>query len=342
MTEEGTIGEKSSWSLPWLQYVWNFWVQARTLSMVTLKLVGTCIRCVSLLNQGAGPGRFRNTIIVPFFLADNQTKTLTPFRWAQISSPSCSPLVGNCTRYKYDCMRRRCLVEGLVFQSLPLEFTSPSNSDIQVPIHRHLLMQRSCTRDQSQVYSPLLSDLKYLSFTELNEEVSRALIDLGITKNDTLSHSCMVCSHLPLLSLFEPNSVGIYTNASQICHLRWWSESNYSWQHTFKFTSCHSSFQPHANLIASVDAVDTVTMISSLAIISPTKRTSSFINPLAHVLECMYLRGILFKLYFSVSNSNNRLWTGFAFNYSPTSFVFQAFRQWERLLSLGKCLELSV
>ena len=69
---------------------------------------------------------------------------------------------------------------------------------------------------------------------------------------------------------------------------------------------------------------------------------SSFINPLAHVLECIYVHGILFKLYCSVFNSNNRLWTGFTFNYSLTSFVFQAFRQWERLLSLGKCLELSV
>ena len=161
------------------------------------------------------------------------------------------------------CLRPLVLVQVWLYElSIPCRGTGfLSLHPLQTQIYRLYIDACSCRAHVllgiSHKSTPpcSVSDLRYLSFTELNEaisEVSRALIDLGITKNDTLSHSCMVCSHfklLPLLSLFEPNSVGIFTNASQICHLRWWSESNYSWQHTFKFTSCHASFQPHANLM---------------------------------------------------------------------------------------------
>ena len=96
-----------------------------------------------------------------------------------------------------------------------------------------------------------VSDYKYLSFTELKEaisEVYRVLL-IWVSRRTTCSTRTLRpgTTFLHCLRSFRAQFCRhIYerrapSNSSQICHLRWWSESNYSWQYTF--TSRHSNLQ---------------------------------------------------------------------------------------------------
>ena len=74
MSDEGTIGEESSWSL---QHVWIFWVQARSLSMATLKtLVRTCIRRVDELFKVSLPLSLREPNFFALVHICYQTKSV--------------------------------------------------------------------------------------------------------------------------------------------------------------------------------------------------------------------------------------------------------------------------
>ena len=106
------------------------------------------------------------------------------------------------------------------------------------------------------------------SVTEL--EVSRALNDLGITKDvnayaQTRYDSCMVYCHLPLLrrgrsySLNEPNSMGMFTNAELLPSLKYVISDGERTKlfltniiHFAPFKSSVNVYNTHANLIASV------------------------------------------------------------------------------------------